>query len=353
PTATERQKADGFGRFGVRRGYIRIGFENKFMQAVFLPNITSSGIKFQWAYAQVKDPWKGVIALKAGVFDRPFGYENAYSSAARESPERARFIQKLFPGVADVGATLILQLPKTSPLNIFKLEAGVLSGNAINPDFDSRMDFIGRLSVNKTFGNFQIGAGVSAYMGGVLQRDSSVFEVKNGDFALLSKSADNIGKYAERNYFGADIQATLQWEAGKTHIRGEFVTGRQANNQNGNYTYNYSTAAAALEAAGPVYMRNLSGGYALLSQTFGKLPLTFIVKYDIYDPNSDLSGNQVKKAGDISIQTVGAGLFWDIVPQLRLLGYGEFVKTEISENLAGYEKSRRSNAFTLRLQYKF
>ncbi len=68
------------------------------------------------AYLRFSAPWlKNAVALKGGVYDRPFGFEISYSSSSRESPERSRIFQVLFPGERDLGFGLELQGPEAIP----------------------------------------------------------------------------------------------------------------------------------------------------------------------------------------------------------------------------------------------
>lgn len=77
---------ESFSRIGVRRGRIKFTYEKGIAAGVFQLDITEKGIGLKDAYVSIKDPWAGSNIFKAGVFDRPFGYEVAYSSSRRESP---------------------------------------------------------------------------------------------------------------------------------------------------------------------------------------------------------------------------------------------------------------------------
>ncbi|MCD7916396.1 MAG: hypothetical protein LUG96_14820 [Tannerellaceae bacterium] len=105
---------DAFNRIGIRRGRIKFTYEEGIASGVFQLDITEKGVSFKDAYLNVKDPWVGTNALRAGVFDRPFGYEISYSSSRRESPECSTVFQTLFPDERDLGAMLILQPAKFS-----------------------------------------------------------------------------------------------------------------------------------------------------------------------------------------------------------------------------------------------
>ena len=353
--AYEQSEELNYGRFGVRRGRIKFTYEDGLVQGVFQPDFSEKGISFKDVYLSIKDPWVGTNSLKSGIFDRPFGHEIAYSSSRRESPERARITQTLFPDERDLGAMLTLQPAKTSTWNILKLEAGLFAGNGIKPQISTKMDFIGRLSITKQIGaDMVLSGGVSAYLGGLLQTDSSIFVMKNKQFELESKSGDNIGKYAKRQYFGFDAQFSTMTVAGFTQLRAEYIFGEHAQNPGGSWDYKFTAIQQ-----GPVYMRKISGGYILLAQDLGQTPFTAVLKYDWYNPNTEVSGNEVgvsdsgTGAKDINQSTIGLGLLWRINPALRLTAYYDITKNDTSENIKGWDVDRKDNVFTLRLQYKF
>jgi hypothetical protein len=212
----------------------------------------------------------------------------------------------------------------------------------------------------------QFGLGISTYLGGVLQTESQLYVMKDKQFVLDSNSPDNIGRYAKRLYVGVDAQFSIITSLGFTQLKGEYIIGEHPGNANG--AYNFKLMALQ---SGSVYMRNISGGYIVLSQDIGTTPFTFVGKYDWYNPNTSVSSNDIgisgsgTGAGDITRQTVGLGLLWRINPALRLTAYYDMVKNEKTINLKdikneqgniiryGYESNRKENVFTLRLQYRF
>jgi len=374
--AYETSELKDFGRFGLRRGRFKFTYEDGIASGVVQIDVTDKGIDdngrnvvmFKDIYLQVKDPWFGTNMLKAGIFDRTFGYEIAYSSSRRESPERARIFQTLFPDERDLGVALTLQPAKSSPLNIFKLEAGLFAGNGIKPQISSRMDFIGHLTVTQPIGDDAvIAGGVSAYAGGILQTgDPNIFVMKNKKWVVDSDSESNIGKYAKRQYIGFDVQFSTMTAAGLTQVRGEYIFGEHAQNAAGSWNYKFTGVQS-----GPVYMRKINGGYAILTQDLGTSPLTAIVKYDWYNPNTEISGNDIgassaTTANDITKSNIGLGLYWRINPALRLTAYYDIVGNETSNQMTdtidattgkitayGWDDKRKADVFTLRLQYKF
>jgi hypothetical protein len=366
--AYEKSHNTDYSRFAIRRGRLKFVYEEGIASAVAQVDITDKGLSTKDIYLQVKDPISGRNMLKAGMFYRPFGHEFMLSSSRRESPERTRISQIMFPDELDLGFMLTLQPPKNSALAALRLDAGWFTGNGIRPQVVSRMDFVAHLYGSHTFGNsISIGGGISAYLGGVFQNDSSIFMMDNGKFMLHDKNANRIGRYAPRQYFGADFQYAQFTAAGLTQIRLEYVAGKHPGNAAGAYDYRFS----ALPAAGEIYLRPIAGGYISVAQDLGPVPLTAVARYDFFDPNTDVSSNNIGAdgsrtgAGDVAMHSLGCGLLWKINQTLRLTAYYELVKNETtaqipsvaSENgstyIAGYDSDRRDNVFTLRLQYTF
>ncbi len=345
-------KEKSFNRIGIRRGRIKFAYDEKLVSGVFQLDVTEKGVSFKDAYLNIKDPWIGSTALKAGIFDRPFGYEISYSSSRRESPERSMIFQTLFPDERDLGGMLTLQAPKTSPLNFLKLEAGLFAGNGIKQETDNRKDFIGHLSANKAVSrNFKIGAGISYYNGGVYQGTENVYKMKGSGFEL-NNNASNKGEFAKREYIGFDAQLSLTSPLGLTQLRGEYLFGTQPGTESSSKSPNASSLPT-----NDTYIRNFGGGYAMLVQDLGTLPVSAVVKYDWYDPNTKASGNEIglnhTAKGDISYNTLGLGVLWQANSNIRLQAYYELVTNEKTENLSGFSDNRKDNVLTMRLQYKF
>ncbi|MCD8179405.1 MAG: OprO/OprP family phosphate-selective porin [Tannerellaceae bacterium] len=334
---------DSFNRIGVRRGRVKFTFEEGITSAVFQLDFTDKGgVKFKDAYLNVKDPWFRTSALRAGIFDRPFGYEIDYSSSRRESPERSAIFQMLFPDERDLGAMLILQPSKESSLHALKFQGGLFAGNGIKADVDNRKDFIGQLRIDNNLGQAgTYGIGISTYLGGVLQQTEDVYTMKDKSFVVDSKES-NKGKYAKRQYFGVDGQIALKSDAGQSKLTAEYIFGKQPGTEkiNGSITD---------LIADDIYIRNISGGYVMFVQDLGRSPFQAVVKFDWLDLNTKISGNEVKSNADRSQNTIGFGLLWNATKDLRLQAYYEVNNFEKSEHL----DKVKADVFTLRLQYKF
>ena len=368
--AYETSELKDFGRFGLRRGRIKFTYEEGLASGVVQIDVTEKGgtdrntVMFKDVYLQIKDPWFGTNMIKMGVFDRTFGYEIAYSSSRRESPERSRIFQSLFPDERDLGIALTLQPSKSSPLNFLKFEGGLFAGNGIKPQFTNHMDFIGHLTASKPIGtNTILSGGVSAYLGGTLQQNAQTFVMKDKSWVIDSDTKDNIGKFAKRQYIGFDIQCNTITTAGLTQVRGEYIFGEHPGELAAAYPFNFN----GLPPATAVHMRKIAGGYAMMTQDMGNLPFTAVLKYDWYNPNTQISGNDIERgqAGEIARSNVGFGIYWRINPALRLTAYYDVVNNETTDKWKetknedgkltayGYDINRKDNVFTLRLQYKF
>ena len=351
--AANENPEKSFDRFGIRRGRIKFTYGEEIASAVFQLDVTEKGVGIKDAYLNLRDPWIKSLQLRAGVFDRPFGYEISYSSSRRESPERSTVFQTLFPDERDLGAMLVLQAPLYSPWNILKLEAGLFAGNGIKQETDSKKDFIGHLSIAKEWKNISFGAGVSYYNGKVYQGTANIYTMDGSGFALNGDAA-NTGKFAVREYLGFDARFGIQSMLGKTQLRGEYLFGRQPGTADGSKSPNASSLPSY-----DTYIRNFSGGYVMLVHDIAGTPIALIAKYDWYDPNTKVSNNEIGRTGtntgkgDISKNTLGFGALWNLSPALRLTAYYEVNRNERSANLTGFDKDIKDDVFTLRLQYKF
>ena len=341
-----------FSRFGIRRGRIKFNYETGIASGVFQLDITEKGVGIKDAYLSVKDPWLGIAMIKGGVFDRPFGNEISYSSSRRESPERSTLFQTLFSEERDLGVSITLQAPKTSPWSILKLEAGMFAGNGIKLETDNRMDFIGHLSATKNIGSLATwGLGASYYNGSVFQGNENLYKM-DGNIFLLNNDTTNKGKFSKREYIGFDGQFSIMSVIGLSQIRAEYLFGTQPAANSNSKSPNSSTPVVT-----DTYIRNFSGGYVIFVQDLGKLPLSVVFKYDWYNPNTKVAKNDVglngTGMGDLSQSTIGFGMLWRATGNIRLQVFYEINHNEKTENIASVVDGIKNDVFTLRLQYKF
>jgi len=189
----------------------------------------------------------------------------------------------------------------------------------------------------------------------VYQGTQNVYTFGDAGF-IVDTSLTNIGNFAKREYFGADAQFRVMTVLGETAIAGEYLMGTQPGSPTS--TKSPNSANIKDDYKHDTYIRNFTGGYVVIVQEMGIIPLSAVVKYDWYDQNSKVSGDEIgslnnTSKGDLSFNTLGFGLIWKINKDLRATAYYEILKNELSQNLSGYDVDKKDNLFTLRLQYKF
>lgn len=371
-------------RFMIRRGRLKGVYsaaENSkgitTSQFTLQIDVTERGMVIKEGFAKFTDPWKGIASVSMGMFNNPFGFEVGYSSALRETPEFGRMSQTLFPNEMEVGAMLTLQGPKKTKWNKYKLDVAMVNGNNAPgygvdvSDFDSKKDLIARASTEQSFkdGKVLLGAGVSYYAGGYRIDSVNVYKMgksETGDlgFLLDTRAVDNGAVsisnrgFTERTYMGAELRFTYKSKAGATTLRGEYITGQQPGSSTSSRSPNDKTPITK-----DTYNREFAGAYCYLIHALPKLPLEFVVKYDFYDPNTEISGNEIGKVPgtsakatnetDFKYSTLGFGINWYYDQNLRLMAYFDSVKNETSTSLSGWGSDKQDNVFTLRMQVKF
>ncbi len=351
--------ANSDNRFMVRRGRVKFTYDLQgIMQVVFQPDFTEKGVGIKDAYIALSAPSQ-VIGGQVGLFDRPFGYEISYSSSKRESPERSRVFLSLFPGERDLGAMLTLRGKKGTFLNRFTLNGGLFNGNGIGQETDSRKDFIGRLAYLQPYETGEWGAAFSYYNGGVLNPVNEKFRfVKDQGFVRQ----DGVkGEYSKRQYFGFAVQLSQEWGAGTTHIRAEYLWGKQPGTLKKNADPGGTSFGAGTD---PLYLRSFRGAYVYFIQDIGKSKHSIVFKYDNYDPNTKISADQIGKlqgtgVADVAYNTYGVGYMFRWNKYLTLSAYYDMVSNEKCANLGStdplkdYARNIKDNVLTLRIQAKF
>jgi hypothetical protein len=361
-------------QFMVRRGRLKFNYDNTLTQFVIQFDAIQTGLSIKDAYVAVTEPWMKTFGLQMGIFDRPFGYEISYSSSVRESPERSRLFQTLFPGERELGAKLFVA-PPSGPLSMFRADVGVFNGSGSTAnEYDNYKDLIGHLAYQIPIGSegMELDLGVSGYFGGV--RSNTKFFYTMGTLAngekgyTVDSSATNLGSSVSRQYLGFDAQLYVDVPVvGGAILRGEYISGKQPGTSGSPSTS--QTISPTAQISGSVYQRKFAGWYITYIQNIGKRD-QLVVKYDEYDPNTDVkaldftstngSGAMGLTASDITFSTLGLGIVhhWD--DNVKFVLYYEIVKNEKLTNitttpaaLAVYASDVKDNVFTFRVQYKF
>jgi hypothetical protein len=205
------------------------------------------------------------------------------------------------------------------------------------------------------------------YSGGY--RIDTVNVYKSGDsasvtgFALDIKKSDNLlltdfsnRKKATREYIGFDAQINIESSIGITTLRGEYIQGEHAGTSS-------STASAAAAVTSDIYVRKFNGAYFYFLQNIGQSKWQAIVKYDWYDPNTDVEGDVIGKSiggtykatnvTDLKYTTLGFGLAYRWDANVKITGYFDSVTNETTTAIPAYRNDLKDNVFTLRMQIKF
>lgn len=349
----------------LRRGRLKVQYDGGSTNAVLQIDIGQSGLSVKDAYFAFTEPWIQTFSVQAGIFDRPFGYEISFSSSSRETPERSRIFQTLFPGERDLGVKLVYA-PQIGTLSFLRGEVGVFNGTGANAsEFDNFKDIIGRIGAQFPFDDIATGIdlGVSGYIGKVRSNSPDIYRHTTllGGMPGFVKSTDSahVGRGVTRRYIGIDAQVYYDMPLlGGLILRGEYITGTQPGTASG-------TISPSTQPTSPLYERKMHGWYVMLVQNLGDQN-QIIAKYDVYDPNReaasrDFSTMNTLTVADIKYQTLGLGFIhhWDA--NIKFTAYYEIVKNEELEAskidptspLFTYTKDVRDNVFTFRIQYKF
>ncbi len=346
-------------RFTIRRGRLKMTYSDKISTYVLQFDATERGVAIRDAYIKMMEQKYKKVELTAGVFDRPFGYEISYSSRVRESPERGRMSQILFPNERDLGAMLSYSKSWKAKKQLLKIDAGLFNGTGfLTTEFDSKKDIITRVSYENNKGKFvKYGFGASMYQGKLINQTKFVYSMSDTKFAVDSTSS-NLKNYARRQYYGVNAQLNFFSQIGFTIIRAEYIMGTQPG------THSSSSSPTAVPTVTNTYIRNFNGAYIYLVQNILKSRHQLVLKYDWYDPNTDVKGIDIGAAGsstnatDIKYSTIGFGYIYRATDHIRWMAYYDIVKNENTSILGtnstnNYAKDLKDNVATIRMQYRF
>lgn len=350
-------------RSRVRIDYVHFGKDTKpGVQIVFQFDANERGFTVRDVWGRIFENKFKVLSFTTGMFARPFGYEVNLSSSDRESPERGRMSQLHMKSERDLGAMVSFDARrKDIALKNIKIDAGFFNGQGINAtgEFDNTKDFIGRISLKPVHlqKRIQLSAGASILQGG-LQNNTKYFystvEAAGIKKVAVDSAASNIGTSSPRKYYGADLQLKLSNGFGRfTELRGEFITGTQTGTSN-----NVETPTALLAGTDGFHQRNFNGAYFYFLQHIFNPSHQLIIKYDWYDPNTKVTGNEIGVAGtnftaaNIKYSALGVGYVNYLSENMKLVLYYARVWNEKTQ-LTGYTSDIKDNVFTCRLQFRF
>ncbi len=341
---------DAHNVFKIRRGRLRLNYNSGIANYVIQFNGTESTFQLLDAYVEVKEPYLNTFTLRAGIFKPNVSQEILYSSDLRYCNESARIVGKFFPTEYDLGAQLMIKHPNV-PVS---LAAGVLNGTTIAAENDNRKNFTVRLVYDDKFNKEKVRVLVACatYQGGIYQATPDLYTMNDNVF-VLDNSIGNQGKQGKRNYYVAETTLEFKTPIGKTWLNGEYWFGEQTGS-----AMSVNSPAAA-RPTGASYLRPFQSFFGLLAHEIVKTNTALAVKFDYFDPNTKVSGDDIGIAGshtgiaDIAYTTLSYGIIFSPTKNLRFSAWYDMPTNETTKWVTGYSEKRKDNLFTLRMQVRF
>ena len=374
--------------FSLRRVRVKVTYEAlDGVKFVLTPDFAPGNFVLKDAYVVLNDRWTNAFSLTAGKFNRP-NYEVEYSSSQREMPERSKVIGTLYPGERAIGAKLEynpINFPIHMQLAMFNgsenltitNNAGTNLNSNENKDYDNYKDVMARVTYNLSLGNFGgFDFGAHGYFGSL---KSNAVKTLNSDYTTVRDI--KVGDALKRNWLGGEFQLFADVLGGLS-VKGEYIAGKNA-------TVGYApfTLAGVAKAGVANFQNKFSGYYLYFIKNLGKKN-QFAFRYDYYDPNSDITGKNVKVKGftsadlttlsskmsgksDLATTTYGFAFHHYFDDNLRITFAYDIVQNEkvgtaglLTEDYTkadgnvvakglDYNSVVNQNVFTLRIQAKF
>lgn len=374
--------------FSLRRVRVKFTYEAADgVKFVVCPDFGAGTYTLKDAYVVLNDRWTKSFSIWMGKFNRP-NYEVEYSSSQREVAERSTVIRTLYPGERAIGAKLEynpVNVPLHVQLALLNGADGITINNASgtnlntteNKDFDNYKDIMVRAYYNLSLGNFGgLDFGAHGYFGSF---KSNSLKTLSSDYSTIKDV--KLGDAVKRNWVGGEFQLFADVLGGLS-IKGEYIAGKNASIGYAPIAASGSTAAVPGVAN---FQNNFSGYYLYFIKNLGKKN-QFALRYDYYDPNTDIKGKDVRVVkytstdattlasrnsgkSDLSTSTVSLALHHYFDDNLRISLNYDIVKNEkvgssglLTESYTNpdgtkgtldYSKVINQNLLTLRIQAKF
>lgn len=346
----------------VRRGRLKATYTaGNGSEWVMQYDIKPSGLTPQDIYVKWSEPYLKLFSLQMGLQDIPFGYEISYSSGSMEMLERSSFERSaMFKDEKDMGIILGVA-PKIPGLDEVSLKGAFLNGYGTKTVVEDPANFVGRLNLKKNLPD----AGVGIGLGGSFFTDMR--KVRTGgayydvDGSTAPRKTGAANKELSATIFGADAQVTVDMSmvpmlAG-AKIMGELYTGTSVATS-GNLERTVLTTDT-------LYTRDVLGWYVTFVQNIGT-SVQAVVRYDVFDPNTNVSDDEVGASGtktsktDLAYANWYFGLNYFLNGNTKVtLGY-DLIANETSSRLASTKKGGsnlskevKDDVVTAQLQFAF
>ena len=341
-------KKDVTNTFYIRRARVKFTYRaTDGVSFVLCPDVVFEKISLKDAYVQLNDRWMNTFSLWVGQFNRP-SYEVEYSSASREFAERTLVTRTLYPNEREIGAKLEANFKEKYEIPL-KLQLAVFNGNAglgavsdQAKDIDSNKDVMARAAYSLRMPDKGLGIdfGAHGYFGStaIIKNPvaNSFTDVNNNLFT------PKLGDDLKKQWFGGEVQAYYDFLGGLS-LKAEYIAG---------------TLSSTLEAAQFNKLRNgnkvrdFQGYYIALVKNVGSKN-TASVRFDVYDPNRKLSGNDVKAKDDLEYDAWTFNWQYFFSENIKIVACYTKSINETSTAVSGFDKKLKDNLFTLRFQAQF
>ncbi|PWA05623.1 porin family protein [Flavobacterium psychrotolerans] len=337
--------------FYIRRARIKLSYEPT-TGAVFViqPDYAFDKVTLRDAYVQLNDRWLQTFKLFMGQFNRT-SYEVEFSSRSRELLERSRMSGILYPQERDLGAKIEADLQTKYEIP-FKFQLAVFNGNygvgsLTNDlrDVDNKKDVMLRGVYSFAFPSKGLGIdiGAHAYLGNTTVLQAGTFsDANNKDFTA------KIGDSFQKRWFGGEMRVYYDFLGGMS-LKGEYISGAISGEKgttilpvaNSNPSFNFNG------------IRDFTGFYATWVKNIGKSN-QIAVRYDSWDPNRHLSGNEVTIKEDLKYDSWAFSWQYFYDDNVKIVAGYSLPINESSTKVGGnFTKDVLDNTFTIRIQAGF
>ena len=344
--------------FSLRRARVKFTYEAiDGVTFVLCPNFEVDRVRLTDVYAQLNDRWMQTFSLWVGLFNRPT-YEVEFSSSSREFSERSLVTRTLYPQERDMGAKLEANFLTKFEIPL-KLQFAILNGNfgigtAANQvkDIDNTKDFMARAVYSLKFPSKGLGIdfGGHGYFGHntIITQTATPAKFTDENGAVFTPK---VGDDLKKDWFGAEMQVYYDILGGAS-LKAEYIAGSMTGFK----------ATDFPSQVNPLFtlnnkVRNIEGHYISLIKNLGQNHM-LSVRYDVFDPNTKKSGNEVATIDDLKFQN------WTFAYQYF---FNENIKIMLSYLMPINEKSSNSgitnpdwanvdhqdNSLTVRFQTRF
>ena len=353
--------------FYIRRARMKFSYETlEGIKFVLQPDFAVDKVSLKDCYVVLNDRWfMQTYSLTLGQFNR-INYDVEFTSNTREFLERTRMTNVLYPNERDLGAKLEANFMTKYQIPL-KLQLGIFNGNfgqgAIANqvrDVDSNKDVMARATYSFQFPSKGLGVdiGTHGYFGStkVLTPPNKADGTPGTPVVFSDENNKNftpsVGDTLKKDWFGVETQIYYDFLGG-TSLKGEYISGTISGTSNPAQTYSAFSANASTSVN---KVRDFKGFYISFTKNVGKY-LQAAIRYDSFDANSKLSGNEVTRADDLKYKTwtFAWQYFYDENVKI-VLGY-TMPLNEKSDLVAGdyatINKDKKDNIFSIRLQARF